>query len=98
MLPKIHNIYENSVSPQKLQILTVSLDKEKDEWISALETGKYKWLNTSDLQGWNSQSAIDYNIYATPTMFLLDKDKKIVAKPITYNELERALMKENIIK
>lgn len=98
MLPKIHNIYANSVSPEKLQILTVSLDKEKMEWIAALEAGNYTWLNTSDFQGWNSQAAIDYNIYATPTMFLLDKDKKIVAKPITYQELERALINENILK
>lgn len=98
MLPKIHNIYENSVSPQKLQVLTVSLDKEKEEWITALDAENYTWLNTSDFQGWNSPAAVDYNIYATPTMFLLDSDKKIVAKPITYNELERALMKENIIK
>jgi len=98
ILPEIHNIYENSVSPQKLQVLTVSLDKEKEEWVNALEAGKYTWINTSDLLGWDSPGAVDYNIYATPTMFLLDKDKKIVAKPITYNELERALMEENIIK
>jgi thiol-disulfide isomerase/thioredoxin len=98
MLPKVHNIYEHSVSPQKLQVLTVSLDKEEEEWLAALEAGNYSWINTSDFEGWNGKAAIDYNIYATPTMFLLDKDKKIVAKPITYNELEKALMKENIIK
>lgn len=98
MLPKIHNIYENSASLPKLQILTVSIDKEKEEWIAALEAGNYTWLNASDLNGWNSQAAIDYNVYATPTMYLLDKNKKIVAKPITYNELEKALIKENILK
>jgi peroxiredoxin len=98
MLPKVHNIYINSVSPEKLQVLSISLDKEKEEWIGALEKFNYTWLNASDLNGWDSQAAIDYNIYATPTMFLLDKNKKIVAKPITYNELESALIKENIIK
>jgi thiol-disulfide isomerase/thioredoxin len=98
MLPKVHNIYKHSVSPYKLQVLTVSLDKEKGEWLAALEAENYSWINTSDFEGWNGKATIDYNIYATPTMFLLDKDKKIVAKPITYNELEKALMKENIIK
>jgi hypothetical protein len=41
--------------------------------------------------------AIDYNVYATPTMFLLDKKKNIVAKPITFNELNKVLKEEGII-
>ena len=32
------------------------------------------------------------NVYATPTMFLLDKDKKIIAKPITELELSTILL------
>jgi len=98
MLPKVHNIYTNSVSQERLQVLSISLDKEKSEWTEAIVKNGYSWLNASDLQGWDSKAAIDYNIYATPTMFLLNKNKKIVAKPITYSELERALIKENIIK
>ena len=98
ILPQIHNIYINSVSNKTLEVLSVSLDTEKEEWIAALQETNYTWLNCSELKGWDSQVAIDYNIYATPTMFLLDKNKKIVAKPITFKELKNAFFKENIIR
>ncbi|NOX46014.1 MAG: TlpA family protein disulfide reductase, partial [Chlorobi bacterium] len=97
-LPKIQNIYENSTNRKKLEVLSISLDTEKGEWKSAIDTANYTWLNACDLRGWDSKSATDYNVYATPTMFLLDKNKKIVAKPITFAELKTVLMKENIIE
>jgi peroxiredoxin len=97
-LPKIHSIYKNSTNRKKLEVLSISLDTEKKDWVSAIDTANYTWLNACELKGWDSQSATDYNVYATPTMFLLDKDKKIVAKPITFAELKTALMKENIIE
>jgi len=98
LLPEINNICESSIDEKKMQVLTISLDTEKEEWIAALNNSNYPWLNTSELKGWDSQVAIDYNIYATPTMIVLDKQKKIVAKPITFNELKEALLEENIIR
>ena len=97
-LPKIHNIYVNSVNRKTLEVLSVSLDTEKADWLAAVRKENYTWLNCSSLKGWDTQAAVDYNVYATPTMFLLDKDNKIVAKPITFNELKNALFKENIIE
>ena len=98
ILPEIYNIYQSSLNPKKMTVLSVSLDKEKAEWEKALAEGNYSWLNTSDLKGWDSKAAVDYNVYATPSMFLLDKNKYIVAKPITFEELKQALFKENILK
>jgi len=97
-LPKILNIYENSTNRKKLEVLSISLDKEMEEWKSAIDSANYTWLDACDLKAWDGPSAVDYNVYATPSMFLLDKDKKIVAKPITFEELLRALQKENIIE
>ena len=98
MLPMIKNICKSSIDEKKMQVITVSLDTKKEEWIAALNGGNYPWINTCDLKGWDSQLAVDYNIYATPTMFLLNKNKEIVSKPITFNELKQALMDENIIR
>lgn len=98
MLPMVKNICESSIDEKKMQVITVSLDTNKEEWVNALEAGNYPWINTCDLKGWDSQVAVDYNIYATPTMFLLNKSKEIVSKPITFNELKQALMDENIIR
>jgi thiol-disulfide isomerase/thioredoxin len=96
-LPEIMKIY-NSTDRTKLEIIAVSLDKEKPEWETAVKTLQFGWINCCDLKGWDSQAAVDYNVYATPTIFLLDKRKLIVAKPITLNELNADLKKQLIIE
>jgi hypothetical protein len=78
-------------------VMTVSLDTSRTEWTSFLKEQKLTWLNSSELKGFNSVSADEYNIFATPTMFLLDREKKILAKPISYRELEQALRENKLL-
>jgi hypothetical protein len=93
MMPKVKQYYD-SQKPKRVEILAVSIDTSKTEWTTFVKEEKLNWINVSDLKGFNSKSTDDYNIFATPTMFLLDKEKKIIAKPISYRELEQVL-KEN---
>jgi thiol-disulfide isomerase/thioredoxin len=86
-MPEIQKIYTQK-DKSKLEIVAISLDKERADWEKAVKELNLTWLNCCDLKSWDSQAAIDYNVYATPTMFLLDKNKKIIAKPITLNELK----------
>ena len=48
---------------------------------------KFIFINLWDEKGWEGKTAEDYYIYATPTMFLVDKENKIISKPMTINEL-----------
>jgi thiol-disulfide isomerase/thioredoxin len=97
-LPEIERLYDSSLKTKQLTIFTVSLDTDKAAWEEALQ-GHYKeWINTSELKGWNTKAAVDYNVYATPTMFLLDKNNSILAKPITLGELNAALIKEDLMR
>jgi thiol-disulfide isomerase/thioredoxin len=98
ILPDIHKLYKESINSSKMKVLSVSIDTEMEDWVEILNRDNYVWASVSDLKGWDSSAAIDYNIYATPTMFLLDKAKNIVAKPITRSELVEVLIKENILK
>lgn len=41
------------------------------------------WITTCDLKGWEGQSARDYCVFATPTIYLLDADNKILVKPLS---------------
>ena len=65
--------------------------------MEVVEGEQLNWLNVSDLKGFDSNSADLYNIYATPTMFLLDRDKTILDKPISYRELEVALREQGLL-
>ena len=86
-LSEVQKIY-NTETRSKLEIIAISLDSKKEDWKNFLNNKNYNWINCSELKGWDSKVAIDYNIYATPTMILLDKDKNIIAKPRTVTELK----------
>jgi hypothetical protein len=46
-------------------------------------------MHVCDLKGWEGKAFTDYFIYATPTMFLIDKDRKVIGMPRTIEDLKR---------
>jgi len=86
-MPKLDEFY--SLNKQNVEIISVSLDTVDSEWRSFITEQKFTWIDICDLKSWDGQIAEKYNLYATPTMFVLDKTKTIVAKPITINELNK---------
>jgi peroxiredoxin len=96
MLPKVKNLYDTQ-KPRRIEIMAVSLDTDKQSWLDFIKAGKFGWINVCDLKGFSSPAADEYNIYATPTMFLLDRNKTILAKPISYRELEQVLRENGLL-
>ena len=84
--PKLNQGYKNLKDTYGLEIVYISIDTDKN----AFET-YYKdalFITHCDTQGWETQAAKDYHIFATPTYILLDKNLKIVAKINTPEHLE----------
>ncbi len=76
------NLVENYKKYQKkgFEIFQVSLDKEKEQWVQAIEKdGLSAWKHVSDLQFWQSAPAKLYNITSIPASFLLDPEGKVIA-------------------
>ncbi|NWF50742.1 MAG: hypothetical protein HXY49_09380 [Ignavibacteriaceae bacterium] len=63
----------------------------RKDWINFIKSNKLNWSNVSALKGWEGQSVIDYYIYATPTMFLIDKNKRLIALLKSFEELKSIL-------
>ncbi len=95
MTPRLKELYDKQQS-KRFEVMSVSIDTSKNDWTTFIRDQKLKWINVSDLKGFNGKSADDYNIYATPTMFLLDREKKILSKPISLMELEQSLRDHNL--
>ena len=88
LLPQIYEYYKNQ-KEKKFEVLAISIDTLRTDWLNFVNTNNLNnWINASDLKGWEGKAAIDYFIYATPTMFLVDKDKKIIGLPKTIEELK----------
>jgi len=89
MIPELKSLKKKY--NKEVDFIAVSVDSDQEEWKKAINENKFDWMNLSDLNGWDNKAAIDYNVYATPTFFVLDKDLKIVGKPVSGIELEEIL-------
>jgi thiol-disulfide isomerase/thioredoxin len=87
LIPKIYELYKNQ-EEKTTEVVAVALDTSKTEIESFIGTYGLEWINIADMEGWNSKIAEDYFIYATPTMFLIDQNKKLIAKPTSIEELK----------
>jgi len=69
-------------------VVAISLDTSKTDWENAIhQLGIESWINLCDFNEWDGETATAYNIYATPTLFLIDRQRKIIATPVTTNDL-----------
>ena len=68
-------------------ILGVSLDDDKADWLKAIAADKLVWRQVSDLKGWKNEAAQAYRINSIPANLLLDKEGKIIAKDLRGEEL-----------
>ncbi|MDD4603368.1 MAG: redoxin domain-containing protein [Bacteroidales bacterium] len=96
MMPLLKELYDKQ-KPKRIEVMAISIDTSRAAWTGFLKENRLNWINGSDLKGFGGKAVDDYNIYATPTMFLLDKQKKILAKPITMRELEQVLRENKLI-
>jgi len=73
-------------------IFSISLDQNKESWISAIANDKLEWPNhVSDLKGWYSKFAGIYRVNSIPANFLIDGNGVIIAKNLRGPMLEEAL-------
>ncbi len=85
-LPDVHALYQQQKT-KIFEVVAISLDLNKAEYETYMNEQKFSWISYCDFMGWDGKIASDYSVYATPTMVLLDKDKRVVAKPTSFSEL-----------
>ncbi len=97
VLNALKGVYEE-YKDKGLEIVAISLDKERTSWHTAITKGQYQWINYSELTGWEGKAAMEYGVWSTPRMYLLDKDKMIIAKPGTVKELVKAIAPLKLVR
>lgn len=73
--------------PQGFDILGVSFDSKKADWLKAIDDDGLTWHHVSDLQGWGNAAGKLYAIRSIPSNMLLDADGKIIAKNLRGEDL-----------
>ncbi|OIP00648.1 MAG: hypothetical protein AUJ98_07365 [Bacteroidetes bacterium CG2_30_33_31] len=87
-LKKIYNDYKNS----GLEVIGVAIDDEASMWKNNIIKDSLTWISVSDLKGMSSPIVNSYNIWMTPTIYILDKKDIIMSKPKGPAEIQAALL------
>ena len=83
--PKLKVFYDKP-KDYSLEVFAVCTTSDKAKWTRYIEDNKLIWIN-----GWDPKrsSHFDYyyNVQSTPTVYILDKNKKIIAKKLSVEEI-----------
>jgi thiol-disulfide isomerase/thioredoxin len=82
--------------PQGFEMLSFSLDNDRNMWLSAIRNDSMSWPQASDLRGGAGATAGIYDITELPRNVLIDRNGKIYAKDLHGDELIKAM--ENLLK
>ncbi|GAB3789190.1 hypothetical protein GCM10028818_57220 [Spirosoma horti] len=75
----------------KLQLLSVSLDTNKQKWLEASSKDGITWLNVCDFKGFKSQAAQVYNIGGLPKIFLISPEGVILGSDLTLEQIAKMI-------
>ena len=81
----------NQYKDKGFNVFGVSLDREKDAWLKAIDDDHLTWLHVSDLSYWNNAAAQLYAVNSIPSSLIVDKSGKIIAKNKRDKELFETL-------
>ena len=87
-MPSVIALY-NEYKDKGLGIVGVSLDSEKDAWLTAIKQLGMTWPQMSDLKGWENQAAQDFSVTSIPHTIVVDQQGRI---------LQRGLRGESLAK
>lgn len=74
-------------SPLGFDILGVSFDRNREDWLRAIAEDTLTWTHVSDLSFWDNAAGKLYGINAIPSNILLDPGQIIIAKNLRGEEL-----------
>ena len=95
-IPKVkHDIDSLIAAGYNIETFAVATEFDKADWKNFIHDQKIgDWINVADInhdEEGNPVASSDwrdkYDIYSTPVIYLLDKEKKIIAKRITHSQI-----------
>jgi thiol-disulfide isomerase/thioredoxin len=94
-LVEIPDLYEYTKNNKNIHVISIAL--ENDTVGYNLYAEKFtNWTNVLGLEKWENSIAKMYNITATPTYFVLNKSKMIIAKPDHIKDVKAFLLENDL--
>lgn len=100
VVPKVDSIYKTKWKNEGVSVYGVMVDGGKETWKKFINDNKLNdWMHVYQLPSQQKEEEAAgkpnyrqlYDVYQTPVLYLLDKDKHIIAKKLTYLQLNEVI-------
>jgi len=100
VVPKVDSLFQNKWKAAGVKLYGVMVDGGKEAWLKYIRENNLKdWINvyqtTAQRDADNTAGKASYkqmyDVFQTPVLYLLDKDKHIIAKKLSYQQLDEVL-------
>lgn len=88
--PFLLALYEK-YQAKNFEIIGISLDKNRKDWINVIQKDKMKWIQLADFKAVESEVVKKYEVKDIPQNFLIDEKGKIIAKNLHEEALAQKL-------
>jgi len=74
-----------------MEVFAVYLEHDKKVWTDYIASKKLDWINVYDPTG---QEMVEekYDIYAMPMIYVLDRDKRVIARDVSAERLSNFIL------
>jgi len=89
-IPKLYKSFKQMKKDDlNVQVLAIYTQLEREPWEKFIEEKEiFDWINAYD-KYYFTNFRNNYDIYSTPTIYLLDKNKKIIGKRLAVDQIEK---------
>lgn len=100
VVPKVDSIFQAKWKNEGVTVYGVMVDGGKDEWKQFIRTHNLQgWEHVYQLPSQQKEDETKgkagfrqlYDVYSTPLLYLLDENKRIVAKKLTYQQIDEII-------
>lgn len=91
-IPVLKKMYD-SLASFGVEVYAVGVEQEYDKWKAFIIDNNLSWINVIDIYNETNFRTL-YDINSTPIIYLLDKDKRIIAKKMGAEQLQNILVRE----
>ncbi|GHB72434.1 TlpA family protein disulfide reductase [Persicitalea jodogahamensis] len=85
--PKLKEFYDTNKA-KGAKVLTIATDQSPEDWKKFIKDYKLEELSNGFDYTYKHDFRTEYDVYTTPTIYVLDKNKKIIARKMPIEQLD----------
>lgn len=95
--PALKKLYDSKLKDMGVTVVATNIKKDVEKWKKYIREQELNWVNLADPHV-RSNFRYEYNLETTPIIYVLDDQKRIIAKKLDVDQLEEFISKQKEIK